>query len=265
MITTYVKDGKYYFLDATSKYTKFGLPSSMIQGKEALIGIGNGEFKIQKVPVINRKENFKYDSATVIIDNNSVVGTGTLQIGGYFKIYNTYNLISSNQSTKESYVQGLVQRGNNKFFLKNYDLHNLDDKDRPITINYEYRVEDYFKKIGDEIYLNLNLNKSFFNDFIDIEKRKLPIENNYTYTKKFVNVLEVPENYEIDYLPDNSSFGNAFLGFSITYSKSGKKIIQRKTIYVDYLLLEPENFDQWNEVIHRINKAYQEVLVLKKV
>lgn len=52
MICTYMIDGTYYFLDATGKDTPLGTPTSMIQGKEAMIGLGAGKFEIITVPAV---------------------------------------------------------------------------------------------------------------------------------------------------------------------------------------------------------------------
>src|SRR5690606_40206752 len=63
MIATYISDdGTYHFLDATSSHTPFGMPSSMIQGKEALIGKGEGNYEVKVVPVIFRNVNVQRDS-----------------------------------------------------------------------------------------------------------------------------------------------------------------------------------------------------------
>ena len=57
MITNVVIDGKSYFLDATDKFCPFMFPSAMIQGKEALIGKSENEFKIEKVPEVKAIDN----------------------------------------------------------------------------------------------------------------------------------------------------------------------------------------------------------------
>ena len=61
MILSYENNGKTYYLDATGRYIKFGIPTSFIQGKEALVSYGK-DFKIKKVPVIEAKENAIIDT-----------------------------------------------------------------------------------------------------------------------------------------------------------------------------------------------------------
>jgi Domain of Unknown Function with PDB structure (DUF3857) len=63
MIATYIgSDGKYYFLDATGN-TSFGMPTSMIQGKEALIVFDSIRYEVKTVPIIENHFNSANDSS----------------------------------------------------------------------------------------------------------------------------------------------------------------------------------------------------------
>ena len=37
-----------------------------------------------------------------------------------------------------------------------------------------------------------------------------------------------------------------------------------KEFYVNYLLLQPQNFGQWNEAIKKLSEAYSETIILKR-
>ncbi len=74
MITNLVIDGKNYFLDATDKFCPFPMPTSHIQGKEALIGQSD-KFLIEKVPVIPASENKTVINLDLKIDGNAIKGS----------------------------------------------------------------------------------------------------------------------------------------------------------------------------------------------
>ena len=160
-------------------------------------------------------------------------------------------------------MKKLISRGNNKFSVSEYDIQNLENRDQPIEMNYKFFINDYFNKSGDEIYINLNLDKSFYNDLIDTAKRVLPIENDYKYTNEQNAVFYLPEEYEIEYLPENQSYKNDVFGFDIRYRAEADKIVVNKIFYVNYLILEPAHFKEWNEAIKRLSAAYRDVLILK--
>jgi hypothetical protein len=264
MIATYIDaNGKYYFLDATSDYTAFGYPSSMIQGKEALIAKGPAEFEIQTVPIIDKAKNFMTDSMNLKIEGNQLIGAGNSMLQGYPKVFGGYQMDRAEQDDVKKYVTKLVGKGSNKFFLDKYAIANLENRDDPTRIDYDFRVTDYFQKIGDEIYINLNLNKDFYNSFITAT-RKSPKETDFAYTKYEYIELTLPENYSVEYVPQNSKADGSLFGHDINYTVNGNKIIFSKKLYVDYLLMQPAQFESWNEAVKKVSEAYKESIILKK-
>ena len=85
MITNVVIDGKSYFLDATDKFCPFTFPSSMIQGKEALIGKSEKEFKLEMVPEVETSKNKTTILMKLNLENNNIVGDVTTTVSGLNK------------------------------------------------------------------------------------------------------------------------------------------------------------------------------------
>lgn len=264
MIATYIgKDGQYYFLDATSNYTPFGYPSSMIQGKEALIGFDATRFEVKEVPIMDKSKNLMIDSVTVKLEDNMMVGSGKSSLRGYAKVFGGYELDRVDEDDAKKYVTRLVNKGSNKFFLDDYSIANLDNRDTPTRISYTFRVGDYFQKLGDEIYVNLNLKKSYYNDFIT-SSRSNPKESEYTYDEYEVTELTIPLGYTVEYLPPNATHMGKLMGYEINYTALPGKVVYTKKLYTNYLLMLPEQFEQWNDAVKQISEAYKESIILKK-
>lgn len=265
MIATYeAKPGQYVFLDATGQYTPLGLPSSMIQGKEALLSLDGKNYKVVSVPVIEKEKNHVADVSTVTLDGTRLRGKGRLSMAGYPKIRQAYALDGLDQTTEPKYLKRLLERGNNKFFVDKYAVHNREERDQPLTIDYEYHVQDYVQKLDDEIYVNLNLEQPYANDRIDPAKRRLPRYNEYNHTDHTRTEFEIPAGYDVEYLPANAEGKDAVLGFNIRYERQGNKIVQSKDVYVNYLLLQPAEFAQWNAMVDKLTAAYRDVIILKR-
>lgn len=265
MIATYIApDGQYYFLDATSDHTAFGLPSSMIQGKEALIAIDGNKYEVKEVPVIVKDRSVMTDSMSIRIDGNQIIGSGRSTLSGYSKVFGGYELDRAEKDDVKRYVTRLLGKGSNKFYLDQYTLADLDDRDKTTKINYTFRVADYFQKIGEEMYINLNLNKDFYNTYINLETRKAPKENEYQYEKYEVIELAIPEGYTVDYLPPNAKYEDELVGYDIGYQSMPGKVLFRKKFYVNYLIMNPSSFAQWNEAVKKVSEAYRESIILKK-
>lgn len=264
MITTWFDNGKPVFLDATSKYTPFGLPSSMIQGKQALIQTGDNTFELKTVPIVDKEVNYTIDSSSISLESGKLLGKGKVSMGGYDKIFNTYRISYSSGNKLDDLMKSKLTRGSNKFLVTDYKIENLDNKDKPLIINYSYSIDDYYKHIGDEIYINLNLDRTFFNQLIDIKTRKYPIEKEYKYVHTYIYDLAIPAGFEVEYLPENSSYSNNVGGFTIKYVTKKGFIHLEKQIFVDYLMLEQKDFGKWNDVVKAISNAYTDAIILKK-
>ncbi|HEY9007077.1 MAG TPA: transglutaminase-like domain-containing protein [Ohtaekwangia sp.] len=265
MIATYIsKDGEYYFLDGTSDHTAFGYPSSMIQGKEALIGIDPTHYVVKEVPVIARDKNIMTDSMTIKLDGSQLTGTGISTLTGYPKVFAGYELDRSEKDDVKRYVTKLVGKGNNKFFLDKYALQAMDERDKPTRVEYDFRLSDYFQKLGDELYINLNLNKDYYNDFINIASRTSPRDVEYKYVKYEVIDLAIPDGYTVEYLPPNAKNDGSLLGCDVTYESLPGKIRCSKKFYVDFVMLEPNQFTAWNDAVKQISETYKESIILKK-
>lgn len=264
MITTYYHEGQPIFLDATGRYATLEYPTSMIQGKEALVAIDKNNFKIETVPVVKAEKNQLYDSVGYTLQNDEIVGNGMAFMTGYQKVFQTYYLEGLTKEQQRKTINNLFQKGNNKFNIDDYNIQNQDNKEMPLVFDYSFKLQDYVNQIDDEIYINLSLDRSLLNQNIDLDKRKLPIEQEYLYRDTFVSNLILPEGVTTSYVPEPVIFNHDKFGFDIHYEVTEKSIQQHKTIYVNTLLLTSNDFRSWNEMIYLLNDAYREAIILKK-
>ncbi|WP_197062841.1 DUF3857 domain-containing protein [Hymenobacter sp. APR13] len=266
MITTYeASPGQYVFLDATNKYMPFGMPSAFIQGKEALLAIDGKNCKVVPVPVMSQERSPVSDVSQLVLDEKGGLrGKGSLQLLGYPKVMQSYALDGLDQTEETKYVKALLERGNNKFFVDKYSVSHLDTREKPLTIDYEYRLQDYVQKLDDEIYVNLNLEQPYAHDKIDAAKRRLPRVNEYASQNHTRTELEIPAGYDVEYLPPVAEMRDPVFGFKVKYERQGNKIVQDKEVYINYLLLQPQQFGQWNAVVDKLNAAYRETVIFKR-
>ena len=266
MIATYISDsGEYYYLDATSDYTQFGFPSSMIQGKEALIAIDADKFEIKTIPVIERERNITTDSMKLTLVNNDIVGTGKSRLVGFHKAFSGPELDRSEDSDIKKYVTKLIGKGSNKFYLDDFKLYDILNQDKATRVDYDFRISDYFQKIDDEIYINLNLSKDYFNHFVNRDTRKTAIEMDYQYIRDEVIELKIPEGYKIQYQPADFQFNGAFLGANLKYVNHGDgRVTLHKQFFMNSIMVDPKNFENWNEDVKNLSECYKESVILKK-
>ncbi len=267
MISSYRNDkGEVVFLDAVGYYTPYGFPTAFIQGKEALRCQGKGVCEVVTVPVIPKERNARKDSLQLQIEGDVLVGTGMIDSRGYDKIDFVNNMLNDNEEKRKEKLKATLDKGNNKIDYGHAKFYGLENRDTNLSIAYDFKLPDYLKVSGDDIFINMNLEKELRGSQLDIKKRKgIPLDNEYKYQEEDINVLSVPKGYRVDYVPSNVEYQNDYFGFNISYKNEGEKVTMTKKHYINYLILKEDQFVNFNNMIKELNKAYSEVVVLQKV
>lgn len=262
MIAVFKKDNNYIFLDATDPETNYGLPTAFIQGKEALL-YENENYKIIKVPIVPAENNKISDTVKLTLLNNKLIGTGKLELGGYNRSHSLMKIGDTYNKTRFESIKNLLLKGNNKFNLIEYKEENINDKDKPYIINYNFDLDNYIIELDSDIYINLFLDKFFEN--LTIEKNRLSnfdFEYLTQYNKNYS--LQIPKNYDIKQIPENFILNNDCIKADFKYElKEGFlnlniNLIQKK------LTLEKSDFELWNTSIKALKTNYNQVLILSK-
>ncbi|MES2812459.1 MAG: transglutaminase domain-containing protein [Bacteroidota bacterium] len=263
MIATYQNNGVSYFLDGTSKETPFGYPTSFIQGKQSLLHKSKEDYELVMVPIVAPEKNRITGDINIQIAGDKLVGKSTATFSGFMRENFLAYLRDLSGFDKTNFMKSQLQLGNNKFFLGKYDIRNQENRDKELAIDYEFNIENYIVSAGDEIYVNLFLNK--FDELKTLNaKREVDyhIENksNYNQTIK----LSIPKGYSVSYLPKNDKFEDENFEFSIAYDKKIDVVELKIDIKIKFLALKKEKAEVWNNFINRLKENTTETIALIK-
>ena len=154
--------------------------------------------------------------------------------------------------------------GNNKFKIDTVNVKNVFEREQPSEVRYWFKINDYTSSFQDEIYINLNLDKSLSDMRIDTSSFYSPISNDFQYEEKRITRFKIPDGYEVKYMPQSDSGNFGFLRFSLDYRLQKDFIVLEKVIYYDFLIILKDKFNDWNKMVDQLNKNYRSTLVLKK-
>jgi hypothetical protein len=264
MISAVYLDTQWHFLDATGSYMPYGLPTSMIQGKQALVGISKDSGLVLTVPVTEMNMSATTDTIQIWLENNVVRGDGHTILTGYNKYKLQAALKSRNQDAAKKYLHSFLTLGNNKCTISSTSSYDIPYATKEQNINYSFVIPDYALHMQDEIYINLNLEKELANLSINEKERKQDYIFDFKNKKNQVIAFSLPEGYTVAHMPTGFSYHGSNFNVSITYVLSGNIIIYQKKIELDTISLSPEEIKDWNQMIHELNLQYKETVALKK-
>lgn len=266
MITAAIVDGNTIFLDATDSYVPYGMPSSFIQGKEALIGIGKDEYKVLEVPIQAKDKSGTIIETEIKLEDGVVKASGKRTMTGYDMVDFVVDVkMNKDDKTKEEYLNNKFQIGNNKSTYSNINLGDVSTLKKSYTASYDFEISNYARMIGSKLILNLNLEKPLANDIIDLEHQKFGKEIEHKYIRDYLTTFNIPEGYELKTMPENSSNELENYGYSFSYTREGSQLKLHQQIYVNTLALERKDFEAYNTFIKSLLKVYKKSIMLEKI
>lgn len=261
MIATYERNGEIIFLDATDSQVPFGLPSEFIQGKEALISKGDS-FKIVTVPTLSAEQNKYEDTYSYVLNGNKIEGKGKLKTNGLTRTY-YLNVMSDISKNRKKYIEGILERGNDKLNIVSFTENNIQDKTLPYEIDYVFENDNYVVHAADETYLNMFLHKPLI-DLIFDENRKTTADLDRLQKFEFKTSFTIPENSKVTYVPENATFENDYIKYKITFDKKERHINLNYTIENKKTYIKPTEVQGWNESLKKLKSNLNETIVIKK-
>lgn len=250
-------------LDGTTSHYPIDVIPYSIQGKECLIEKGKDNFEIYSIPITQAENNAIIDTSFLKISSDTLQGQCKVYFTGEPKV----NLISSlDETIKENYkniITSTFPKGSNKLNVDNVTTSNLNNIDDTLKVNYHFNLPNYVTYRNNTMFVNLNLDKSLQETNLKLD-RSQPIELDFTTQKKSICILEVPQGYEIQKLPESSNYSNDKFNFNLNYKLSGNSIVLTKTIRVNLLILNKEDFSSYDEMVNLLNKSYIQTIVLRK-
>lgn len=259
MIATYIKDNEIIFLDATDQNVPFGLPSSFIQGKEALIAQGS-TYQLAVVPEISADLNVRKDVVKIQLDEQKIKGEGIYSTEGLIATA-LRNTIGDNYNKRKDFVFALLEKGNNKFKLNDYREINFEENELPYTFEYSFELDNYVVSAGKENYINLLMDKPYLNHTFE-SNRMQTYDNKYLQKDIYQVTLEIPENAKVTYLPQDVFFENDLMKYSFIYQTDQNKVTLNYEIQTKKTFIRPNEFDLWNETIKKLKENYIETIII---
>jgi hypothetical protein len=260
MICSIKLDNQYIFLDATSPFVAFGNPTSMIQGKEALIGIDDKRFEIVKVPVLEGKFNTRIDSVFISSSEKGIVGKVSSELNGYRKDDLEVSSMKASLQQDKEYIRDFFEIGSNNILIHNVSIKGLGDATQPGSIGFEFLQPGYSKSIGDKLYINLAINKSSPGEKIG-HTRLQAVEKDYFFNDVTVTVYDIPPGYSVLRIPENKTAEWPEFGFRSSYEVSEGQVLLKREVYSNILYLEKAHFESWNKFIQELADVNNQTVV----
>ncbi len=237
------QDNGFWFLDSTSDVTGYHDLPPMDQGRDVVI-IQPDKAIIIKTPVFPAETNSIIDDRTVNIkDNDSINISMKLTYNGVYSMYEKSMLRGMKPIQRKSFIEETANSVCPGALVNSYDISDIYSLNIPVNISLDFTCQDYVIKAGDLLIVKVpNMSMENLSQIVARDKRTYSLIIGYNFEKKNIVTFNIPEGYRIRYMPDNTSYGNKFGSFTVSYKRLEKHLAYTGTMLSDAYSVQPTDY-----------------------
>jgi len=254
--------GKTYLYDASNKYAgKDILPIHNLNWMGRLIRDDDTSKDILIEPKIKSRQGVSAN-LKVNVANHSVEGKFRRSFSNYeaFIVRNRYENLSNDKIAEK--IEEIYESE-----IENYTVNNLNDLAENVEESFTTIKESSFDVIGNKIYLRpLHIFGVQENPFKE-EERNYPIDFIYPQTNAYTITYEIPEGYEVDFIPTGRKVvtGSNSISASWYVTKDEKQIKVKFNLDYNIAFIDSKEYHDIKKIFDEVIKFKDERIVLKKI
>lgn len=251
-----------YFLDATEKYTPFGIiPFRNLNVEGRVLDFDKGSYWEPIEPI---SKNLHYVNMKLAANENGEFTGDINEVStGYISVEKRkeYNNYSREETLKR-------KQGKNEFLdISEYKIENEKELEQPFKENYKIKIYD--QSVANKLFLFPFLMETYFseNPFIS-SSRHYPIHLGFPLENNYLIAIDLNGHYKLTQLPQNKilKLPNNNGEFSVVYAASGNTINIRLNVKLNSYSFPPEAYQTLQQYFASLIKTQTgEPIELEKI
>ena len=253
---------KVYFLDPTAQTCPFmDLPVDD-QGRRALLFKKDG-YEIRETVLFPATHNLVRQVISLKVNSDETIAAKKeILTFGFYDQGQRFWLLYTQPEIVREVLKAKIQDISIGATLNEYTIENLDDLNKPIVLKYDFWGPEFFTIAGD-LRLLPQLG-SVDTSIVAKEKRRYPIDFGFLESSETVNVIEIPDNLAIKYIPDNVAEDSPWLKIFVEYVRQDKRIEVKQRTEAKKGEVAQEEYPAFKRFVEDVAKKTKQRIVLEK-
>lgn len=192
----------------------------------------------------------------ILPDENSAE-VNALYVHGGESAYKMRTVYRDQQENLEKHL-----KDRNNIESKNMKISAPKKAGRPFSYAFEFSagIEANAGKLFVQPFCQLTISSNPFKQ----ATRTLPVDLVYYHEEIYSSTIDIPEGYEVEYLPSNLEENNDLMSVKYIVNNANGKIITQASYFLKKNIYAPEEYNELKEGFNRMIKAFSEMIVLVK-
>ncbi|MEJ2567687.1 MAG: DUF3857 domain-containing protein [candidate division WOR-3 bacterium] len=248
------------FLDPSSELNPYGYIRPEYQGDSGL-SVTQNEFV--QIPLLEPDKEKTSISKTIELneDGKASIKEKMKFMGGMAA--NLKSLRYMRQEDKKNMLESYLNRSIPGSNIIDFTLTHIEDQTPEVEIGIEYEANGLALNQGNFLLLHIpGINYSAYS--VGVMIRKYPIYWGKLSKDENEIKINIPENYKVRYLPEETDLSNPFIEFKNSF-ESDQTSITYRDYYIDKKELIPvEYYAEYKDIITQIAELTEEWIILEK-
>ncbi len=248
------------WLECTSQNMPFGYISGNNSDRYCLLVTEQGG-KLVRTPDLSTEKNTRNSTISV---NLAETGAASFEVSSQFRNYLFEDVFPLITESKEEQKKVLLRVLNGSGLqLNDFSIEDNSGDEAVANLYIKGNISSYSSKTGTRLFVEPNMlfPHSFMSYIKDSRKLNLYESTGYVYCDTLN--LQIPDNLEIEFLPQTSEMSSVYGTYQIDYQKISEKQIQiNRQIQINKGNYPPSEFKEINSFLKGIGKRDKEKIVL---
>lgn len=256
-------EGKYHFLDPVYRSYPFDYLPGSDRNRNILI-FDDEKIVFDKTPLAKPEENRFYDQSQIRISPDGSIEYEDKAFGFGSEEASLRSLFMDASPTKiKEALEEFIAKISPEAKLLTYTHSDPWNFKERFEATIKYSAKDYSKKAGDILTFDVpGIRKSCSAAGKKDRRYSIVVWNN-SYKKEQVE-FNVPEGYEIYYLPEPMEIKNEYFEFRSSYRQEGEKIFYQQELINKAIRITPEEYDSYQKYCQGMEKSFNGSVLFRK-
>jgi hypothetical protein len=262
VIVSVILNGKLLLLDATSKFSKFGiLPTRDLNWLGRMIKKDGTSEMIELTP---KQSSMDVVKALVTLDKDGVFSG---QIREQHLDNNALRWRENFSGLSNNNIAENKENDNKGLEISDFELTEVNNLEEPLGEKYAIKTSNSAEIIGDKMYFSPMMYFATKENPFKQDKREYPVDFAYPFIDKYMFNITIPDSYQIESLPKPMALAmaNDYGIFNYTVTNTGNRIQLLVTLDLKTSIIPAEDYLTLKEFFKTAIEKQNEKIVLKKI